>query len=172
MLLPSILNKVLTTMTLLKESATAAIEVGAVAPDFTLPDQNGSAVSLSQFRGKKNVVLFFYPKSFSAGCTAEACAFRDSHEVFKDAGAEVIGISMDSVDTQESFAKRFRLTYTLLSDSDGALQKLYSIPKWMGLFRGRVTFVIDREGIIRHIFNSQVMVKDHVSQALETLKSI
>ncbi|MBK8137021.1 MAG: peroxiredoxin [Chloroflexi bacterium] len=159
-------------MTLVQDAATTGAEVGNFAPDFTASDQNGNPVTLSQFRGKKHVVLFFYPKSFSAGCTAEACAFRDSHEVFKDAGAEVIGISMDSVDTQESFAKRFRLTYTLLSDSDGSLQKLYSIPRWMGLFRGRVTFVIDSEGIIRHVFNSQVMVKDHVSEALETLKSL
>lgn len=150
----------------------AEIGVGDVAPDFTLRDQNGHPVTLSQFRGKKNVVLFFYPAAFSAGCTAEACAFRDSHEVFKEAGAEVIGISMDKVEKQNSFAKRYNLTYTLLAD-DGSVWKSFGVPNRLGgLVRGRVTYVIDKQGVVKHVFNSQVMVLKHVQQALETLKTL
>lgn len=158
-------------MTTTRKSTSADVGVGDVAPDFTLPDQHGNPVTLSQFRGKKNVVLFFYPAAFSAGCTAEACAFRDSHEVFKDAGAEVIGISMDSVEKQNNFAKRFNLTYTLLAD-DGAVWKSYSVPNRFGLLRGRVTYVIDKHGVVRNVFNSQVMVLKHVNQALEILKTL
>lgn len=147
------------------------VDLGDPAPDFTLPDQNGNPVTLSQFRGEKNIVLFFYPAAFTPGCTAEACAFRDSHEVFKEAGAEVIGISMDSVERQNSFAKRFNLTYTLLAD-DGRVWKSFEIPNRFGIMRGRVTYVIDKHGIIRHIFNSQFMVSKHVNEALETLKQL
>lgn len=155
-----------------RHTTAAEIGVGDVAPDFTLPDQNGHPVTLSQFRGKKNVVLFFYPAAFSAGCTAEACAFRDSHEVFKEAGAEVIGISMDKVEKQNSFAKRFNLTYTLLAD-DGSVWKSFGVPNRLGgLIRGRVTYVIDKRGVVQHAFNSQVMVLKHVQQALETLKAL
>jgi peroxiredoxin Q/BCP len=155
-----------------RHTTAAEIGVGDVAPDFTLPDQNGHLVTLSQFRGKKNVVLFFYPAAFSAGCTAEACAFRDSHEVFKEAGAEVIGISMDKVEKQNSFAKRFNLTYTLLAD-DGSVWKSFGVPNRLGgLIRGRVTYVIDKRGVVQHAFNSQVMVLKHVQQALETLKAL
>ena len=159
-------------MTTTKHTTPAAVGVGDIAPDFTLPDQHGDPVTLSQFRGKKNVVLFFYPAAFSAGCTAEACAFRDSHEVFKEAGAEVIGISMDSVEKQNGFAKRFNLTYTLLAD-DGTVWKSFGVPNRLGgLVRGRVTYVIDKQGVVQHVFNSQVMVLKHVEQALETLKTL
>lgn len=149
-----------------------ALEIGSTAPNFTLPDHNNNPVSLSDFRGKKSVVLFFYPKAFTGGCTAEVCAFRDSHEVFQEAGAEVIGVSQDSVATQDSFAQRYHLQYKLLSDKGGMVWKQYGIPKWMGLLPGRVTFVIDREGVIQHIFNSQLNFKEHVNEALHTLKTL
>ena len=158
-------------MTTTKQSTPSALAVGDIAPDFTLPDQHGNPVTLSQFRGKKSVVLFFYPAAFTAGCTAEACAFRDSHEVFKEAGAEVIGISMDNVEKQNSFAKRFNLTYTLLAD-DGSVWKSFGVSNRFGLLRGRVTYVIDKHGVVQHVFNSQVMVLKHVNQALETLKKL
>lgn len=159
-------------MTQATTSARIGTAVGDLAPDFTLPDQHGNPVTLSSFRGKQSVVLFFYPKSFSGGCTAEACAFRDSHEVFKEAGAAVIGISTDSVDTQHSFSQKHQLMYTLLSDASGELQKTYQIPRWLGIFRGRVTFVIDKQGIVRHVFNSQMMINSHISEAIKTLKQL
>ena len=155
-----------------KSATPKGIGVGDTAPDFTLLDQHGNPVTLSEFRGKKNVVLFFYPAAFSAGCTAEACAFRDSHEVFKEAGAEVIGVSMDNVEKQNSFAKRFKLTYTLLSD-DGTVWKSFGISNRLGgLIRGRVTYVIDKQGVVQHMFNSQVKILKHIDEAVETLKKL
>ena len=138
--------------------------------EFTLSDQH-AIPSRSAFPGKRCRV-FVYPAAFSAGCTAEACAFRDSHEVFKEAGAEVIGISMDSVEKQNSFAKRFNLTYTLLAD-DGTVWKAFGVSNRLGgLLRGRVTYVIDKQGVVQHLFNSQVKVLKHVNEALETLKNM
>lgn len=155
-----------------KQTSSSAVGIGDTAPDFTLPDQNGNPVTLSQFRGQKNVVLFFYPAAFSAGCTAEACAFRDSHEVFKEAGAEVIGVSMDDVEKQNSFAKRYNLTYTLLAD-DGSVWKTFGIQnRFGGLWRGRVTYVIDKQGVVQHMFNSQVKILKHIDEALATLKAL
>ncbi|MBW7878944.1 MAG: peroxiredoxin [Anaerolineae bacterium] len=155
-----------------QSTAKQGVGVGDIAPDFELCDQNGSPVRLSAWRGCKNVVLFFYPKANSAGCTVEACAFRDQYESFADAGAVVVGISMDPVDAQAAFAHRNRLPFTLLADPDGAAARAYGVPNWMGVFRGRVTYVIDREGVIQHVFNSQIRLHDHVKAALKTLKRL
>jgi peroxiredoxin Q/BCP len=152
------------------DSSTKKIEVGGLAPDFTLPDQSGQPVSLSDFKGRKAVVLYFYPKDFTGGCTAEACAFRDSYEVFKEAGAEVIGVSSDSTDSHQGFAAKHRLPFVLLSDSGGKLRKQYGVPATLGLLPGRVTYVIDKEGVVRHIFNSQLAATRHVEEALKILK--
>ncbi len=148
------------------------IRVGDQAPNFRLPDQSGQQVSLQDFIGKSNIVLYFYPKDDTPGCTAEACAFRDSYEVFKDAGAEVIGISSDSTNSHQQFAARYHLPFTLLSDAGGAVRKQYSVPTTFGLLPGRVTFVIDKLGVIRHIFNSQFAPQKHISEALKTLQSL
>ena len=145
------------------------IEVGQKAPDFELPDAEGKPVHLADFKGKKAVVLYFYPKDDTPGCTAEACSFRDSYEDFQDAGAEVIGVSSDSSKSHEKFAKRHKLPFTLLSDAKGEVRKKYGVPATMGLLPGRVTFVIDRKGIVRHVFNSQLQATRHVSEALEAL---
>lgn len=155
-----------------KEKEKQGVGVGDVAPDFELPDQNGNLVRLSAFRGSKNVVVFFYPKAGSPGCTAEACSFRDQFEDFVDAGAEVIGISTDPVHAQAAFASRNRLPFTLLADTNGEVTKAFGVPNWMGLFRGRTTYVIDREGIVRHVFNSQIQIHDHVKEALKTLRQL
>jgi thioredoxin-dependent peroxiredoxin len=148
------------------------LRVGEPAPDFSLPSSSGELVSLSDFRGKSDVVLFFYPKDNSPACTMEACSFRDSHEAFREAGAEVIGISSDSSSSHRGFADRFRLPYILLADTDGAVRAKYGIPRTFGLFPGRVTYVIDREGIVRHIFSSQFQPWRHVAEALEVLKTL
>jgi peroxiredoxin Q/BCP len=151
--------------------AQSKVQVGDKAPDFILPSASGKQVSLSEFIGKKNVVLYFYPKDNTGNCTAEACSFRDSYEVFKEAGAEVIGVSSDSVQSHESFAQQHQLPFILLSDSDGMLRKCYSVPKMWGLFAGRVTYVIDKQGIVRYIFSS-FAPGPHISEALKTLRKL
>src|SRR5690242_248615 len=147
------------------------VAVGDRAPDFTLPDQTGKSIRLSDLLSEQAVVLYFYPKDETQGCTAEACAFRDSYEVFKEAGAEVIGVSSDSVESHEQFAKRHRLPFILLSDAGGAVRKRYGVPSTLGLLPGRVTYVIDKQGVVRYIFNSLLGAEKHVSEALKTLQS-
>jgi thioredoxin-dependent peroxiredoxin len=150
----------------------ASTHVGDAAPDFELPSAIGETVRLSDFRGRSEVVLFFYPKDHSPACTVEACTFRDSHEAFREAGAEVIGISSDSSDSHRQFAERFRLPFVLLADTDGAVRARYGVPRTLGLLPGRVTYLIDRDGIIRHIFSSQFQPWRHVTAALEVLKRL
>ncbi len=148
------------------------LAVGDHAPDFTLPDQNGQAVHLADVLARGHLVLYFYPKDESAGCTAEACSFRDQYEVFRDAGAEVIGVSGDSVKSHQEFAQHHRLPFTLLSDAQGEVRKLYGVQKTLGIISGRVTFVIDRTGIVRYSFNSQMNPLRHVPEALAILKDL
>ncbi len=143
--------------------------MGSIAPDFTLPSQSGQTVSLKDFIGEKPVVLFFYPKDDTPGCTKQACAFRDDYGGFKKLDAEVIGISSDSVESHRRFAAKHDLPYTLLSDEEKKVRKLYGVPNVFGLFPGRVTYVIDREGIVRHVFSSQLGAEKHVEEALKAL---
>ncbi|MGD8316279.1 MAG: peroxiredoxin [Myxococcales bacterium] len=150
----------------------ASIQVGDTAPDFTRTTQNGDSITLSQFRGEKTVVLYFYPKDETPGCTAEACTFRDSFEDFVDAGAVVVGVSQDSVESHQKFAEHHRLPFLLVSDADKSLQKAYGVPKTLGLLPGRVTYVIDREGVVQHVFNSQLNAKKHVQEALDVVKRL
>src|SRR5215471_3292873 len=148
------------------------IQVGDKAPDFTLPSQSGEQVRLHDRLGERVVVLYFFPKDGTPGCTAEACAFRDSHEVFTDAGAEVIGVSSDSVDSHVAFAGRHKLPFTLLSDQGGQVRKSYGVPPVLGLLPGRVTYVIDREGTVRHVFNSMTNIGQHISDALKVVREL
>jgi thioredoxin-dependent peroxiredoxin len=150
-----------------------AVGVGDVAPDFTLPAQDGTAVTLSAFRGDKVVVLYFYPKDETPGCTREACAFRDSHDAFAEAGAQVIGVSSDSVASHDRFAKKYGLPFTLVADADGAVRNAYGVPKSLfGMVPGRVTYVIDKDGTIRHVFSSQANIGKHIEGALEVVHSL
>ena len=139
------------------------------APDFELPDQNGAMVRLSQFRGQSAVVVYFYPKDDTKGCTAEACAFRDDTPRFEAAGAVVLGISDDSSESHGRFAAKYQLAFTLLSDKGGRVRKLFGVKKTLGIIPGRVTFVIDREGVVRSVFSSQVDFAGHVREALAAL---
>jgi peroxiredoxin Q/BCP len=148
-----------------------SLQVGDKAPDFTLPDQSGVPVTLSDKLAQKTVVLYFYPKDNTRGCTAEACSFRDSYESFTDAGAEVIGISSDTVESHEQFADRHELPFILLADTDKAVRKQYGAAT-MGFVPGRITFVIDREGVIRHAFSSMMNVGGHVDEALAVVKEL
>ncbi len=151
---------------------TKKVQAGDKAPDFTLPAQDGKMVSLHEFAGKTAVVLYFYPKDNTPGCTNEACSFRDSYEVFKKAGAEVIGVSADSVESHQQFAARNHLQFILLSDKDGAVRKSYGVPSTFGLLPGRVTYVIDQHGIVQHIFSSQFAPEKHIKEALQTLSKL
>ena len=148
------------------------IQAGDKAPDFTLPSQSGDQVRLQDRLGERVIVLYFYPKDNTPGCAAEACAFRDSHETFTDAGAEVIGISSDSADRHAGFASKHRLPFTLLADQGGRVRKAYGVPAVMGLLPGRVTYVIDRTGTVRHVFNSMTNIDGHVSEALEVVRQL
>ena len=148
------------------------IRVGDVAPDFTLPSQDGSSVALNALLGKGPVVLYFYPKDDTPGCTAEACSFRDAYEDFKEAGAEVVGISSDSAGAHRDFADKHRLPFVLVSDAGGKVRKLYGVPSTLGLLPGRVTYVIDAAGVVRHVFNSQLNPTKHVREALEILRTL
>jgi peroxiredoxin Q/BCP len=148
------------------------LRVGDTAPDFTLPATTGAPVSLSDFRGKSAVVLFFYPKDNSPVCSAEACSFRDSYEAFREAGAEVIGVSSDSAQSHEQFARRLGLPFLLLSDAGGEVRARYGVPKSFGVFPGRTTYLIDREGVVRHVFSSALQYGKHVTEALAVLKSL
>jgi len=153
-------------------SSTKTLKIGDKAPDFSLLNQHGQQVTLSKYRHDKNVVVFFYPKDETPGCTAEACKFRDEYEAFTDLGAEVIGISGDGTESHKKFAENHRLPYSLLSDNGGKVRKAYGIQNTFFLIPGRVTFVIDKEGIIRHIFNSQFNAEMHIPEALEVLKTL
>ncbi|HEX9134582.1 MAG TPA: peroxiredoxin [Ktedonobacteraceae bacterium] len=153
-------------------SASRGVKVGDRAPDFTLPSLTGEPVSLASFAGKKDIVLYFYPKDQTPGCTAEACAFRDSYEVFQEAGAEVIGISSDSEKSHQQFATQYRLPFILLSDLGGVVRKHYGVPTTFGLIPGRVTYIIDKQGVVRHIFSSQFAPQKHVEEALKILRTL
>lgn len=148
------------------------LRIGQPAPDFTLPDQNNEETSLIDYRNINNVVLFFYPKDFSPGCTTQACHFRDSYEDFTDLGAVVIGISSDLVESHKKFLDEYLLPFTLLSDRDGEVRKLYGATKIFGLLPGRYTFIIDKDGIIRYIFTSETDMKKHIDEALRVLRTL
>ncbi len=132
----------------------------------------GDDVTLSEFLGKKNVVLYFYPKDETKGCTKEACTFRDNYEELTNLGSEVIGVSGQSVESHKSFASHYGLPFILLSDEGNNAMELYGVPSSMGIIPGRVTYIIDKKGIVRHIFNSQTHAQKHVEEAKKTLLEI
>jgi thioredoxin-dependent peroxiredoxin len=132
----------------------------------------GDNLTLSEFLGKKNVVLYFYPKDETPGCIKEACTFRDSYEELSNLGAEVLGVSGQSVESHKSFAFHYGLQFILLSDKNNEVRELYGVPATMGIIPGRVTYIIDKKGIVRHIFNSQTQAPKHVQEAKKTLLEI
>jgi peroxiredoxin Q/BCP len=152
-------------------TASKTLKMGDQAPDFRLPNAEGRGIALSEYRGAP-VVVYFYPKDDTPGCTAEACAFRDQYEDFQRAGAEVIGISSDAPSRHAQFAGKHRLPFVLLSDQDGAVRKAYGVAATLGILPGRVTFVIDRDGVIRHMFSSQLRATRHVAEAIEILRKL
>ena len=150
----------------------ARFEVGDHAPDFSARTYDGNKIRLADFLGKRALVLFFYPKDGTPICTQEVCAFRDSYEQFIEAGADVIGVRSDTEESHRMFARQHKLLFPLISDADGSLRKAFAVPKTLGLFPGRVTYVIDQAGIIRQIFSAQFASDEHVRQSLKALREV
>jgi peroxiredoxin Q/BCP len=149
-----------------------ALEVGDKIPNFSAKDSYGNDFESNSIIGKKPVVLYFYPKDNTPGCTAQACSFRDQYEDFKDLGAEVIGISSDSESSHQKFTKQYNLPFMLLSDSDKNLRNLFGVKtNLFGLLPGRVTYVIDKNGIIQLVFDSLIST-NHIPKALNIIKKL
>jgi thioredoxin-dependent peroxiredoxin len=144
------------------------ISIGDIIPDFSLKDQDGNVFDIRDYKGKKKLVIFFYPQDGSLNCTNEACYFRDLTDVFEEADAYLLGISGQSVESHKKFAETNRLTYTLLSDEDGVVRKLFGVPtRFFGLIPGRVTYVTDKSGKVVFIFDSQTETQRHADEALK-----
>jgi peroxiredoxin Q/BCP len=146
--------------------------VGASAPDFTLPGPDGRDVSLAELLRDGAVVLYFYPKDQTPGCTMEACAFRDEIEGFTAAGAQVVGISRDDQRSHARFAAKHKLPFLLLSDIGGEAHARYGVTKKLGLIPDRTTFVIDRDGIVRLVYSSMIRMRAHVDESLAFVRSL
>ena len=149
-----------------------AIQIGDTIPNFKAKDTHGNDFDSHQIIGKKPLVIYFYPKDNTPGCTAEACSFRDQYQDFQDLGAEVIGISSDSVASHQKFSKQYQLPFLLLSDADKTIRHLFGVPSSLfGLLPGRVTYVTDKKGVVTMIFDS-VMGAKHIAKALEAVKNL
>lgn len=151
------------------------VKEGNKAPDFSAPDQNGNKVKLSAFKGKKNVVLYFYPKDMTPGCTAEACDFRDQFKKFKN--TEILGVSIDPPERHQKFIDKYELPFILVSDLDHKVVNKYGVwqekklygKTFMGIVRS--TFIIDKSGVVRKVF-PKVKVKGHIEEVLTALKEL
>ena len=148
------------------------IQVGDLAPDFTAQAHDGQQVRLADYRGNRVVVLYFYPKDGTPVCTKEACGFRDGYEDFARAGAAVVGVSGDPTERHRAFAEQQGLPFLLMSDQDGSLRKAYGVPKTLGILPGRVTYVIDKAGIVRHVFTALFSAEQHVTGALKVVQAL
>ncbi|MGQ0627109.1 MAG: peroxiredoxin [Phycisphaerales bacterium] len=146
------------------------LRIGETAPDFERPSQDGRPFRLSSTRGRA-AVIFFYPKDYTPACTAQACSFRDSFKAFADAGAVVIGVSNGAPKSHGAFAARHGLPFLLVAD-DGSIRKSWGVPRSLFIFPGRVTYVLDREGVVRHIYRSQMHVHGHVRTSLEVVERL
>lgn len=156
-----------------KKQDVKTLEPGDKVPEFTLLDQDEKPFVLSEHLGSKNMVIYFYPKDDTPGCTKEACAFRDQIEAFTDLDAMVIGISADSPESHRNFIKKYELPFTLLSDTADVVRKLFGVEgNFMGLIPGRVSFVVDKKGIIQFVFDSQTKAVQHVEEAQRVLFEI
>jgi len=149
------------------------ISIGSTVPFFSLKDQFGNMFNLASVVGKKNLVIYFYPKDDSTGCTREACSFRDQFDVFSNHETMIIGISAQSVKSHMLFAQKHKLNFTLLSDEGNKVRKLFGVPtNLMGLLPGRVTYIIDRQGKVVFMFNTQINAEKHVEEALKIIKEL
>ena len=148
-----------------------ALKIGDKIPTFTSIDSKGDSFDIIEYIGKP-LVIYFYPKDDTPGCTIQACTFRDKYEDFKALGAEVIGISSDSLKSHQKFASRYKLPFILLSDFDKKIRTQFGVPNdFLGLIPGRATYVIDKKGVVQLIFDS-TSAKIHIEKSLEILKTI
>ncbi len=148
------------------------IKIGDTIPSFTLKDQNGNDFSINDYIGKSVLVIYFYPKDDTPGCTKEACSFRDNFQYFTDLNTKVIGISSDSVVSHKKFAEKYRLPFTLLADTKKEVRKLFGVPKFSGFIPGRVTYIIDKNGKIIFIFNSMRNAEKHIIEAKRIIQNM
>ncbi|MFM6946823.1 MAG: peroxiredoxin [Flavobacteriales bacterium] len=150
-----------------------ALQIGDTCPAFSLPDSQGKQVEIASYLGKKILVIFFYPKDDTPGCTKEACAFRDAYADFLDLGCEVFGISSDSSDSHAAFQNKHNLPYPLLSDQQKKVRQLFGVPgNLFGLIPGRVSYVVDLDSKIAGIFNSQTNPVGHIDEAIKVVKNL
>ncbi|WP_162051861.1 peroxiredoxin [Pontibacter pamirensis] len=149
-----------------------AVKEGDKAPDFELQRQDGGLFRLHDLLKEKNVVLYFYPKDSTSGCTKQACEFRNQYKVFKEYDAEVVGVSSDSLQSHKKFERVHHLPFTLLSDKGGQIRSIYGVPRQLGVFPGRVTYIIDKSKEVRAIYNSMSKPLEHISTAIEVLRGI
>ena len=147
------------------------IKVGDKIPAFQLKDQDGKDFDITSVLGKQPLVIYFYPKDETSVCTKEACSFRDAYEAFSKYGAKVIGISSDNVASHKSFAEHHQLNFTLLSDPDNKARKLFGVPKTF-VIPGRVTYIVDKNGVVVHEFNSLKDSEKHVTESLAALSKM
>jgi len=147
------------------------IEIGSLIPKFKLSDQNGNEFDVKDYIGEKNLVIYFYPKDDTPGCTKEACYFRDQYEIFNEADAMIIGISSQSVISHKKFAEKYHLSFTLLSDENNLVRKMFGAFT-LGIIPGRVTYIVNKKGMVNYIFNSQTEATKHVDEALRILKEM
>ncbi len=149
----------------------AQLKEGDRAPEFTLPDQDGKEVDLAERIGKQPLVIYFYPKDFTSGCTMEAHAFREMYEAFQKEGAEVYGISSDSIESHKRFAVEHELPFRLLSDENNKVRGMFGA-FGIGHTLARVTFVVDKKGVIRMVFSSQIQPKKHVEESIRKVREL
>lgn len=145
---------------------------GTPAPQFTAPLEDGSTFDLSAFRGNQHVVLYFYPKDFTAGCTAQACAFRDNYGLIGRYNAVLFGISGDGKDSHTRFKERHELPFPLIADPGRKVHRLYEVTGLLPFITPRITYVIDKEGIIRAAIRHDIRVTEHVPDVVEALKTL
>jgi peroxiredoxin Q/BCP len=154
-----------------EEQTMTGLRVGDRAPDFHATTADGRPIALDDYRGRRGLVLFFYPRDHTRICTKQACAFRDSYEQFAAAGFDVVGVSSNSTDSHRDFASQHRLPFPLVSDTDGSLRKAFGVSDRLGLIPRRVTFVIDQQGVIRMVFSAMLASDEHVQRALAAVNS-
>ena len=165
-----VLTGLIFAFTMKKQKSDAPLNVGDRIPEFSLLDQDGNEFKISDHLGKQALVIYFYPKDDTPGCTKEACSFRDSYEEFTDRNVKVIGISADDVESHMNFAKKYNLPFTLLADVDNKVRNLFGVKSNVfGLIPGRVTYVVDKTGVIIYVFQSQLKAERHITEALQAL---
>jgi peroxiredoxin Q/BCP len=148
------------------------LDIGTPAPAFSGVDQHGKEQSLERLIARGPLVLYFYPKDFTPICTEEACIFRDAYEEIRELGAEIVGVSIDGAETHRQFAARYQLPFPLLADPDKSILKAYGALLAFGLFTSRVTFVIDKRGIIRGAFAHQLSARKHLEDVRKALRGL